>query len=776
MDKNYQRMTKAQLLGVIKGLRRAQSRLAGAGASAQRTAKARSGRSRRSTQSKQDNKATPETQPRRSLKRLVEELQVHQEEIRIQNRELVESQRMLEESRDRYVDLYDFAPVGYVTICSRGMIREVNLTGADLLGIVRERLIGTPFISRVAVSSRRAFIDHLRRCRTGGFPVRTEIVLKGLHGQEERGIPVELASSCAPGATAVQTRYRTAIIDISDRRRAEEERQRLVEVAASERLTRTVLEALPVGVQVVDASGETLLCNRAAERIWGVEAGHLGRYWESGRGRWHPAAEAEPRAHDAEPDGQELSLEEWPIQRALAGGEAVFNELIDIRAFDQSDKTIYVSAIPLWQDDGSITGAVAVMEDITRAKEHERELRQAKEEAETANRIKDQFLAIVSHELRTPLSSILLWVHLLKNGLDNEEERRAAIETIEHAAKAQSDLVNDLLDISRIIVGKLRLELQAGAVTPVVMAAIRAVRPAADEKSVRIESELGAPQEGDVARIDPQRLQQVVGNLLSNAVKFTPAGGSVKVKLESRWGRVRIIVVDNGAGIAPAFLPHVFDRFRQAESAMTRRHGGLGLGLAIARQLVEMHGGHIRADSAGEGRGATFTVELPLANAGPMQVSPKPAISSGNGDDNRDAETGQRLLGLRVLLVEDERDMRVALERILREAGAEVTAVSGVKAAREALRQAIPHVLLSDIAMPDEDGYSLIREVRAMDTARTPDQRKLSDVPAVALTAHARGEDRHKALEAGFQAHLTKPVEAGELVQTITRVVGRGGR
>jgi signal transduction histidine kinase/CheY-like chemotaxis protein len=384
----------------------------------------------------------------------------------------------------------------------------------------------------------------------------------------------------------------------------------------------------------------------------------------------------------------------------------------------------------------------------------------ARREAESASRSKDEFLATVSHELRTPLNAILGWAQLLLTSDVDVEKTRRGLETIARNAKLQAQLIDDLLDVSRIISGKMRLDVRALDLVPVVDAALEAIRPAAEAKQIRLRRVLD-PLAGPVAG-DPARLQQVVWNLLSNAVKFTPKEGLVEVRLERVNSHVEIIVADNGPGIAPDFLPHVFDRFRQSDASTTRRQGGLGLGLAIVRHLVELHGGTVRAKSPGEGHGSTFVVLLPLSivhmtSADGQRVHPR---AEADGPDCEDDAT-LNLKGIRVLVVDDEPDARETMQQILEHCDAEVRTAASAAEGLQALQEWQPHVLLSDIGMPGEDGYGLIRQVRALPPERG------GRTPAAALTAFARGEDRRRALMAGFQMHVAKPVEVNELAAVV---------
>jgi PAS domain S-box-containing protein len=386
-------------------------------------------------------------------------------------------------------------------------------------------------------------------------------------------------------------------------------------------------------------------------------------------------------------------------------------------------------------------------------------------EAQESSRLKDEFLATVSHELRTPLTAILGWAHMLRTGQYNGDSARRAFETIERNARAQSQLIDDLLDVSRIITGKLRIDVRPVDPNSFIEAAVEAVRPAAEAKGVRVQKVLDT---GVVSVSgDPVRLQQVVWNLLSNAIKFTPKGGRVQVRLERVNSHVEIAVSDNGMGIAPEFLPHVFDRFRQADQRTTRQHGGLGLGLSIVRHLVELHGGTVRAESVGEGHGSTFTVLLPVApvyQAGVEGGRVHPAAR----DTLPSYECVDRLDGLKVLVVDDETDTRELLKVGLGRCGAEVTAAGSTAEALEALEAAVPDLLISDIGMPESDGYELLRRVRQLPAEAG------GRVPAIALTAYARVDDRMQALRAGYQMHVPKPVELAELVAVAASLVRRG--
>jgi NO-binding membrane sensor protein with MHYT domain/CheY-like chemotaxis protein len=388
----------------------------------------------------------------------------------------------------------------------------------------------------------------------------------------------------------------------------------------------------------------------------------------------------------------------------------------------------------------------------------------ARDHAERLSALKDEFLATLSHELRTPLSAILGWAGMLQRGVKDEATLKRALETIERNARAQGQLIDDLLDMSRIISGTVRLDVQTVDPARVVEAALGTVHPAAAAKMIALRTDLGRepgtpPLE---VRADPGRLQQVLWNLLANAVKFTPSGGSVQVLLGRDGNDAVIRVIDSGIGIAPDFLPYVFDRFRQQDASISRQHGGLGLGLSIAKQLVELHGGTIAVDSAGAHTGTTFTVRLPLARREAVVPSPGPRGSaSAAGSELAD------LSGLRVLVIDDAPDTLDVLEQILTVSGAATLTAPGAGAALALLEKEKPDVIVSDVGMPEVDGFELMRRIRR--------RAATAQIPAIALTAFTRQDDRTKALQAGFTDYLAKPVEPAALAAAIRRAVARGG-
>ena len=432
-------------------------------------------------------------------------------------------------------------------------------------------------------------------------------------------------------------------------------------------------------------------------------------------------------------------------------------------------------------DEGSLHVIQCNIRDITDRKRAEEERRllldkaqEARAEADTANGIKDEFLALLSHELRTPLTSILGWSHLLANDSLNEQESKRAIETIVRNARAQKQLIDDLLDISRIITGKLRLDVRPVELGPMIKEVVDGVRPAADARNITLETTLDSvisPVLGDF-----ERLQQIIWNLLTNAIKFTPKRGNVKVRLErldaasltsgqpalSAEPHVEITISDTGQGIAPQLLPHVFDRFRQSDSSSTRRHGGLGLGLSIVRQLVELHGGMVMAESPGEGEGSTFKVILPVTSAHeePSKLEKTRPVIAGNAPIDQEPS----LAHLRVLVVDDEPDARDLVAAMLMGRGAAVVSVASAFEALDEMDRQRFDLLVSDIGMPEMDGYAMIKKIRKLPPERG------GRIPAAALTAYAGVEDRRRVLSAGYQLHIPKPFEPAELTAALANL------
>ncbi|HVF35504.1 MAG TPA: ATP-binding protein [Candidatus Saccharimonadia bacterium] len=388
--------------------------------------------------------------------------------------------------------------------------------------------------------------------------------------------------------------------------------------------------------------------------------------------------------------------------------------------------------------------------------------REARTQAERASRLKDDFLATLSHELRTPLNAILGWSQILSSGKANEAERQRGSDAIVRNARAQAQLIEDLLDMSRIMAGKVRLDAQPVDPAGIIDAAFESARPAADARGVHL-SRIVDPRVGPVTG-DPHRLQQIVWNLLTNAVKFTPKGGRVSITLRRVESSVEITVADTGIGISPEFLPHVFDRFRQADASTTRTHGGLGLGLSIVRNLVELHGGTVRAESSGVGFGSRFVVKLPLA-----ALSPSSTLVDQSEIREPAAAPVFDLTGRRILVVDDEPDARDMLRQLLSGYGAIVTIADSAERALQSIARELPDLIVTDIGMPEQDGYQFVRTLRRLPPAQG------GRVPAIALTAFARSEDRTRAMMAGFQLHVAKPIEPSELLAAV-QSLSRDGR
>jgi PAS domain S-box-containing protein len=492
---------------------------------------------------------------------------------------------------------------------------------------------------------------------------------------------------------------------------------------------------------------------------------------------WNPAAERMFGYSEHEAIGRSIRMlipddlqgEEDVVLQKIQAGEKVDHYETVRRRKDGSTVNVSLTVSPIRDASGTIVGASKIARDVTErvrmqtvAESISADNARLAAEAQNANRVKDEFLAVLSHELRTPLNAILGYARMLRGKMLPEDQIDRGLETIERNSRWLTQIVDDVLDVSRIVSGKIRLDVQPVELPAIVDNAVATVQPAADAKQIRIQTLLD-PRVGPISG-DPDRLQQVVWNLMSNAVKFTPKGGRVQVRLERVNSHVELIVSDTGIGIHTDFLPLVFERFRQADSGATRASGGLGLGLAIVRHLVEMHGGTVHAASEGEGKGATFTLRLPL-----MIVKPATAEKRTHPLTERQnpLQTLGDLRGVRVLAVDDEPDALRLLKDVLEAAGAKVTTASSAHAALDAAAAAKPEVMIADIGMPEVDGYDLIRAIRS-----SPDP-ALRDLPAAALTAFARSEDRTKALQSGFEMHLAKPVDPGELVASVATLVRR---
>lgn len=575
----------------------------------------------------------------------------------------------------------------------------------------------------------------------------------------------------------------------------------------------TTFDAMHDGVCLLDATGRVQRCNRAIAQLLNQSHAQL-------RDRHYldliplPTEATEPPLTDMASPLREMSAlrDRFSLRQLQTTGQRLRVEIpFPLTTGESGWLALTLDAI--FDEAGTLTGAVYIATDMTLQKrvavERERLLlreQEARTASETANRLKDEFLATLSHELRSPLNAILGWTNLLKTRPYEPGRAAQALEIIERNTRTQTQLIEDLLDVSRIIQGKLQLNIQPVNLGMLITTTLETIRPAAAAKSIQLhfqnDNTPGNSEQPSLKVLgDRDRLQQVIWNLLSNAVKFTPTGGQVEIRLAPAWveeggeggggGRgsrkgeeeqpdlvsqpssnsvapsdssptsppsppshLQITITDTGKGITPAFLPHVFDRFRQADSSITRQYGGLGLGLSIVRHLIELHGGTVAAFSAGEGQGATFTVQLPIL------ITPAAPFTAGSAIATT---TMPSLLGFTVLVVDDEADSRSYLATLLELQEATVIAVSSTEEIPQILQQSTVHVLVSDIGMPDEDGYSLIRRIRALAPACLP--------PAIALTGYARSEDRERALAAGFQAYLTKPVEPDVLIAAIAALI-----
>ncbi|MET0551602.1 MAG: response regulator [Vicinamibacteria bacterium] len=518
----------------------------------------------------------------------------------------------------------------------------------------------------------------------------------------------------------------------------------------SRRLTawwQSTFDAIQDGVMLLSRSGQVLRCNRAMAEM-------LGR---------SPEQIVADAGLPVFGDGV-LPSEDWPLTRALSERRRIARDLqVGSRWFE-------IVADPVLDESVEVSAVVTTVKDITDRRAADAKLeallaseQSARQEAEQVNRVKDEFLATLSHELRTPLNAIVGWTHILKTGPLDAVRTQQAIDTIARNAHLQAQLISDILDVSRIIAGKLRLELRPVDMADVVQSALETVRPAAEAKGIRIDCVLdpaAGPLTGDGAR-----LQQVAWNLLSNAIKFTPRGGRVGVRIERVNSSTRLTVEDNGPGVAPDFLPHVFERFRQGDSSSTRPYGGLGLGLAIVRHLVELHGGIVDAANRTDGSGAIFRVTLPSPAlfAAAFEAQPETEVRA---EERSWTPSGRPLAGVSVLVVDDDEDARNLLQFVLERSGAVVITVASAAEAVVALRERRPDALLADIEMPGEDGYSLMAKVRALPAEEG------GAVPAAALTAYAGAQDRLRALQAGYQHHVAKPVSPADVTLAVVTLLG----
>jgi PAS domain S-box-containing protein len=547
--------------------------------------------------------------------------------------------------------------------------------------------------------------------------------------------------------------YVVIVRDINARREAEEEIRRQRE------WLRITLSSIGDAVIATDTESKVTFLNPVAEALTG---------WTLGE------AEGQPVQMIFNIVNEETRQQvDNPVLRTMREGVIVgLANHTTLIARHGKQISIDDSAAPITDQAGKVIGAVLIFRDISerrRAEDERSKLlaseRAARERAEAASRAKDEFVAMVSHEVRAPLNSILGWAQVLRSGNLDEAARANAVETIERNARNQARLIDDLLDISRVITGKLNLNVRPVEMSAIIDAGVDSIRPAAEAKGINLKLNIDPEAKGRLVSGDTNRLQQIVWNLLSNAVKFTPKQGLIEIGLSQIDSHLELRVRDTGAGISPEFLPYVFDRFSQANSTSERKYGGLGLGLSIVRHLVEMHGGVVQADSPGEGGGSTFTVRLPIRVVREKLIDlERERLAEG---DVVSLSNSIRLDGLRILAIDDEAGTRDLLLAILTQRGAEVRTASSAEQALDELKRWLPDVIVSDIGMPGEDGYSLMARIRRLGCDSG------GDIPAIALTAYARSEDRMRALAAGFQMHVPKPVEAFELIIVIATLAGR---
>lgn len=653
-------------------------------------------------------------------------------------------------SEAEYRLLWETSTDAVVILNRESVIRYTNPAVADVFGYRPDELIGENIAVIQPERLREAHRRGLGRYLSSGERKlnwrATEAVGLHRHGHE---FPIEIAFSHLTQEEG--DLFAAFIRDISERKQAEE----------ALRLGRgrmdMVLEGADVGLWYCPLPfGRLEWDRRVKQHFWIAPDDEvtIEMFFE----RLHP-------------DDRERTR--LAIDHAITSHTAFETEYRTVSPETGAEKWIRAVGRAFYDDAGTPIGFDGITIDVTakRAADVERDEllaseRAARTHAERTSRMKDEFLATLSHELRTPLNAILGWSQILSGeSAPNADDLREGLEVIERNARVQTQLIEDLLDMSRIISGKVRLNVQPVDSAAVIDAAIASVAPAAEAKGIRIQKvldPLAGPMMGD-----PARLQQIVWNLLSNAIKFTPKEGRVQVVLKLVNSNLEIIVSDTGAGIRPEFLPHVFERFRQADASTTRRHGGLGLGLAIVKHLTEMHGGTVRVASPGEGAGATFTVHLPLAIAHQHEASARTDEQHPRVPSGMPQECPPALNGARILVVDDEKDSRALAKRILEECDAIVETASSAEEGLAAIAQQIPDVLISDIGMPGTDGYQFIRSVRALG------EQNGGSLPAIALTAFARSGDRQRAMLAGFDMHISKPVEAAELIATVARLARR---
>ena len=661
-----------------------------------------------------------------------------------EEQELVEAKEELRRSNEMLKATFEEAAIGIGLADLEGRFVDANRRFAEILGYSRAEMLALGLLDITHPEDMRHVQANMKLLLRG--EVR-EYSLEQRYLRKDGSVVWTYTSvTLVRDQSAGPQRFIAAVEDITRRKETEEQLRR------SNEFNRTVIESSRDCIKTLALDGTLLWISERGQRALCVDDASqiIGKSWFD---FWDPSERQGARDALAEAtlDGNADFVGHFPIAGKMRWWEVAITPILD--SFGRPESLLAVSR--------DITERVALEEERKQLLESERAARAA---AERASRMKDDFLATLSHELRTPLGAILGWSQLLRTGTLDQENLVKGLETIERNARVQTQLIEDLLDMSRITSGKVRLDIQPVDPATVVEAAIETVAPSAEAKGISISRVLD-PEAGTISG-DPGRLQQMVWNLLSNAIKFTAKGGKVQVVLQRVNSHIEISVADTGAGIDAEFLPRIFERFSQADGSSTRTYGGLGLGLAIVKHLVELHGGSIAARSAGLGRGSTFTLQLPLSV---VQLDAKGRVHPRSMPH---APMGMRTLdlsGVKVLMVDDEPDGRELVKRVLSECGAVVETAASAQEALSYLESDWPHVIVTDIGMPQMDGYELLRNVRALQRASG------RYLPAVALTAFARSEDRIRALNAGFALHLSKPVEPSELIATVASVAKRVG-
>lgn len=702
-------------------------------------------------------------------------------ENRLQQRacELADTNAALRSEREFLSAVLEHAVDGIVACDADGTLRLFNRASRELHGLPEERLPPEQWAEHYdlyeADGTTRMRKEHvpLFRALTEGVVRDVEMVIAPTHQPPRlllaNGRAIVDDDGRTLGAVVVMHDLTTARLAEAERERAirEEAARREAEASAlqlrtSDERLRLALLIAQMGTFEIDLPTGSVTVNDAGRHIYG---------WPADEPLTFTKVQSHFHADDREAVMHQVG------QALLPGGPGEFEVEQRIVRTDGTTRWIRVRGRAMFETVDGERQAVLCLGaylDITEQKEAEGQREQmfarerdARTEAERAGRMKDEFLATLSHELRTPLNAILGWSQVLTRSKGVPGDITDGLRTIERNARAQAQIIEDLLDMSRIVSGKVRLDVQRVDLATLLREAVDTSKPSADAKGIRLTAVLD-PLAGPVSG-DPARLQQVMWNLLNNAVKFTPRGGRVQVVLERVHSHVDVSVIDTGEGIKPEFLPYVFDRFRQADGSTTRRHAGLGLGLSIVKQLVELHGGSVRVQSIGEGSGATFIVSLPLTvvHPDPQLTAHRRHPRAGGDPPAFPPDHGADIAGVRVLVVDDEPDARALVKRLLEDCHAIVSTAASAAEGLATLQSERPDVLLSDVGMPGSDGYQFLRQVRAL----TEDQG--GKTPALALTAYARAEDRMQAVRAGFQMHVPKPVEPAELITMVASLAGR---